>query len=252
MRILISNDDGIDAYGLSLLADLMRPIANDITIIAPMDNRSGAGRSLTLKKDIHLAKIDEGRYACSGTPADCVMLGLNVVMKDNPPDLVVSGINHGMNAADDIGYSGTIGAAMEAAIIGIPAVAFSQLHGDSEADFGPARESGEALISYILDNLPAKRTILNVNFPALSAGRVKGIWPTFTDTHKMGDVIYPSDVPHHYRIGPLKMDEEKRVGSDRHALDEGYISLSSLSLDQTDKPQLKQFTKFDFDQMTKR
>lgn len=247
MRILISNDDGIDAYGLSLLADLVRPFANDITIIAPMDNRSGAGRSLTLKKDIHLAKIDEGRYACSGTPADCIMLGLNVVMKDNPPDLVVSGINHGMNAADDIGYSGTIGAAMEAAIVGIPALAFSQLHGDQEADFGPARESGAALMRYVLDNLPEQRTVLNINFPALSAGRVKGIWPTFTDTHKIGDIIYPSDVPHHYRIGPLKMDEEKRIGADRYALDEGYISISSLSIDQTDKSQLTRFTKFDFD-----
>ena len=248
MRILISNDDGIDAYGLSLLADLVRPFANDITIIAPMDNRSGAGRSLTLKKDIHLAKIDEGRYACSGTPADCVMLGLNVVMKDNPPDLVVSGINHGMNAADDIGYSGTIGAAMEAAIVGIPAIAFSQLHGDGEADFAPARESGSALMDYLLAHLPAKRTVLNINFPALSAGRVKGIWPTFTDTHKVGDIIYPSDVPHHYRIGPLQMDDEKRAGSDRFALDEGYISLSTLSIDQTDKPQLARFDKFDFDQ----
>ena len=109
MRILISNDDGIDAFGLSLLADLMWPFSNDITIIAPMDNRSGTGRSLSLKQDIHLADLGQGRYACSGTPADCVMLGLNVVMKDAPPDLVVSGINHGMNAADDIGYSGTIG-----------------------------------------------------------------------------------------------------------------------------------------------
>ena len=99
MRILISNDDGIDAFGLSLLADLMRPFSNDITIIAPMDNRSGTGRSLSLKQDIHLADLGQGRYACSGTPADCVMLGLNVVMKDAPPDLVVSGINHGMNAA---------------------------------------------------------------------------------------------------------------------------------------------------------
>ena len=126
MRVLITNDDGIDAYGLSLLADLVRPFANDVTIIAPTDNRSGFGRAFTLKQDIHLAKISEGRFICSGTPADCILLGLGVVMKDNLPDLVLSGINHGMNAADDVGYSGTIGAAFEAAINNIPSVAISQ------------------------------------------------------------------------------------------------------------------------------
>ena len=247
MRILISNDDGIDAFGLSLLADLMRPFSNDITIIAPMDNRSGTGRSLSLKQDIHLADLGQGRYACSGTPADCVMLGLNVVMKDAPPDLVVSGINHGMNAADDIGYSGTIGAAFEAAIMGIPAIAFSQHHGDQEADFGPAREAGAETIAYCLAHLPERRTILNINFPALSAGRVKGIRPAFTDIHKAGDIIYDAETPHHYRIGPLQIDDEVQKGSDRAALDDGYVSLTPLKMDHTDRSQMARFSSLSFD-----
>lgn len=238
MRILITNDDGIDAYGLSLLADLARPFSNDITIIAPSDNRSGTGRSLTLKRDIHLTQIADQRYICSGTPADCVMLGLGVVMKDDLPDLVLSGINHGMNAADDIGYSGTIGAAFEAAINHVPAIAFSQDGGDTEVDFGPAREAGEMALRYALSHLPADRTVLNFNFPKLSVGRIKGIMPSATDQHKAGDVIYDGDTPHHYRIGPMKLRETIKKGSDRAALQEGYISVTPLTMSQTDERQL--------------
>lgn len=247
MRILITNDDGIDAYGLSLLADLARPFANDITIIAPTDNRSGTGRSLSLKQDIHLAEIGERRYVCSGTPADCVMLGLGIVMKDNPPDLVLSGINHGMNAADDVGYSGTIGAAFEAAINNIPAFAFSQDGGDVEADFGPALEAGKMALRYAFENLPAPRTILNFNFPKLSTGRVKGILPTTTDEHKAGDILFEAQTPHHYRIGPMRMIEQARKGTDRHAIQEGYVSVTPLTMYQTDDKQLARYNALDSD-----
>ena len=247
MRILITNDDGIDAYGLSLLCDLARPFANDITVIAPADNRSGAGRSLTLKQDIHLAPIGDGRYICSGTPADCVLLGLGVIMKDNPPDLVISGINHGMNAADDIGYSGTIGAAFEAAINHIPAIAFSQDGGDGYDDFAPARDFGAAVMRYVLAHLPQKRTVLNVNFPKLSTGRIKGIQPAVVDTHKLGDVIFEANLPHHYRIGPMQVRDEAKMGTDRHALQNGYVSVTSLTMDQTDLTQLASYDTLDSD-----
>ena len=247
MRILITNDDGIDAYGLSLLADLARPFANDITIIAPADNRSGTGRSLTLKQDIHLAEIGEGRYICSGTPADCVMLGLGVVMKDNLPDLILSGVNHGLNVADDIGYSGTIGAAFEAAINHIPAIALSQDGGDVEADFAPTREAGEMVLSYALAHLPKKRTILNFNFPKASTGRVKGIRPCVTDEHKLGDVLFDAQTPHHYRIGPMRIRDDVSVNSDRAALQDGYVSVTPLSMYQTDEMQLKHYEALDSD-----
>lgn len=247
MRILITNDDGIDAYGLSLLADLARPFANDITIIAPSDNRSGTGRSLSLKRDIHLTDIGEGRFTCSGTPADCVMLGLNVIMRDNLPDLILSGVNHGMNAADDIGYSGTIGAAFEGAINNIPSIALSQDGGDLESDFAPTKEAGEMVMRYIMENLPAPRTVLNVNFPKLSTGRIKGIMPTTTDEHKIGDIIHNTETPHHYRIGPMRIKEAAREGSDRHALQNGYVSVTPLTMVQTDKAQLANYPLFDAD-----
>ena len=241
LRILITNDDGIDAYGLSLLADLARPFANDITIIAPMNNCSGFGRSLTLKKDIHIADLGDGRFACSGTPADCVLMGLNVVMKDNPPDLVLSGINHGMNVADDVGYSGTIGAAFEAAINHIPAIALSQEAGDHEDDFLPAKEMGELVLRYGIANLPKPRNVLNVNFPKLSTGRIKGIMPVRCDQHKAGDVVFDGQTPHHYRIGPLKTIDKIGPNTDRYALSEGYVSLTPLSMDQADDDDLSRY-----------
>ena len=115
MRILITNDDGIDAEGLYLLEALARTLSDDVTIVAPASNQSGTGRSISLHRDIDFHQRDENHYSVGGTPADCVMLALHLLFPDKKPDLVLSGINHGMNVADDIGYSGTVGAAKEAA-----------------------------------------------------------------------------------------------------------------------------------------
>ena len=139
MKILITNDDGIDAYGLGLLENLAKTITNDIITVVPMNNRSGTSQAISLHKEIYLSNVSTNRYICSGNPADCVMLALNLLFADNPPDLVLSGINHGMNASDDVGYSGTIGAAREASIVGIKAIAFSQQHGKVETDFEVAK-----------------------------------------------------------------------------------------------------------------
>ena len=129
MRILVTNDDGIDAYGIHILEQILSEFSDDITIVAPSADQSGKGRALSLRTDISFTKRDEKHYAVGGTPADCIMIALNVLFKDSPPDFVVSGINHGMNVADDVGYSGTVGAALEAAIVGISAIAVSQKNG---------------------------------------------------------------------------------------------------------------------------
>lgn len=238
MRILITNDDGIDAYGVKLLEEIARSVSEDILVVAPMDNRSGTAQSITLWRDIHLAKIDDQHYACSGTPADCVMLALHHLMTDNPPDLILSGINHGMNAADDIGYSGTIGAAREAAIIGLRAFAFSQRNGRTEADFGPARKYGQQVLDYLLSQPFVPRTVLNVNFPSLKAGPVQGIRPAGLDRHKLSDQIIASDIPNHFRIGPLNVRTETDPGTDRALMDSGYITVTPLKLNTTDQDQL--------------
>ena len=126
MKILITNDDGIDSYGLKLLERLAKTLTNNVTTVAPRDNRSGTSQAISLQEELYFSNVSANRYICSGNPADCVMLALNLLFKDNPPDLVLSGINHGMNASDDVGYSGTVGAAREASIVGIRAIAFSQ------------------------------------------------------------------------------------------------------------------------------
>ena len=125
-RILISNDDGIDAPGIKLLERLAREFSDDVWVIAPSIEQSGAGHSLTLRRPLRIHKRDERHFAVDGTPTDCVLLGLQQVMRDSPPDIVLSGINRGGNLGEDVTYSGTVAAAMEATLLNVPAIAFSQ------------------------------------------------------------------------------------------------------------------------------
>ena len=171
MKILITNDDGIDAYGLELLENLAKTISNDITTVAPMDNRSGTSQAISLHKELYFSNISTNRYICSGNPADCVMLALNLLFADKPPDLVLSGINHGMNTSDDVGYSGTIGAAREASIVGIKTIALSQQNGKAETDFEVAKKFGKHALDYALSIKLPSRHVLNVNFPSTNVSK---------------------------------------------------------------------------------
>lgn len=245
MRALITNDDGIDAYGLSLLRDLVAPFCDEVITVAPSGNRSGTGQSITLHNDIQLQQVGTNHYACSGTPADCVLLAMNLIYKDNLPDIVFSGINHGMNAADDIGYSGTIGAAKEGAIWGIRSIAFSQRSGVDEAHFGPARKVGSAVIAHALSQSWKPRTVLNVNFPSMKAGEIKGIRVGQLDRHKLADSVLEAGDENTYRIGPMHMRQDTDLNSDRAYLDSGYVSMTPILLDSTDRHQLEQLTSLD-------
>ena len=151
MRVLITNDDGLDAEGLYLLEELALQFTDDVCVVAPLSNQSGVGRAISLHKDIEFVRRDERHYGVSGTPADCVMMALNLLYADQKPDLVLSGINHGMNVADDVGYSGTIGAAMEAAIVDVPAVALSQRFFQGQMDFTPVKSVGPQVLAAALD-----------------------------------------------------------------------------------------------------
>ena len=235
MRALLTNDDGIDAYGLALLADLAAPFCDEIVIVAPSGNRSGKGQALTLDEDIIFTEIAENRYSCSGTPVDCVLLAMNRLYKDGLPDILLSGINHGMNAADDVGYSGTIGAAKEAAIWGVRSIAFSQRSGKSEADFEPARTAGSMILEHALEQPWQGRTVLNVNFPSAREGAVKGMLAGPLDHHKLADVVLDGHTTDSYRIGPMHMRQDTDAGSDRAILDAGYASMTPIKLDSTDR-----------------
>ena len=232
-RILISNDDGLDAIGLHILEDIARCFSDDIWVIAPMGNRSGMSRAISLRQDVIIEPRGDNRFACSGTPSDCVIMGMGKLM-DRAPDLVLSGINAGMNVADDVLYSGTIAAAMEGALMGVPAIALSQRNGGLDReDYTSAIAHGERIVQHILDIGIAKRTVMNVNFPPVAADAVRGIKPASLDQHKFGDQVIEGTVANSYRLGALMTREETLPGSDRAVMDEGWISLTALGMDIT-------------------
>ncbi|MEM9551093.1 MAG: 5'/3'-nucleotidase SurE, partial [Pseudomonadota bacterium] len=186
MRILITNDDGINAPGLATLTRIATELAGpegEVWTVAPAFEQSGVAHCISYTHPMLIAKMDDRRYAAEGSPADCVMAGLHDVMTDSPPDLVLSGVNRGNNSAENTLYSGTIGGAMEAALQGLPALALSQYLGprnfNAEDPFETAAVHGADVIRKILQAHPeddgSYRTFYNVNFPPIPSAEVKGI-----------------------------------------------------------------------------
>ncbi len=185
MRILLTNDDGINAPGLIALEAIAADLAGsdgEVWIVAPAFEQSGVGHCISYTHPMMMAKLGERRFAAEGSPADCVLAGVHEVMKDNPPDLVLSGVNRGNNSAENALYSGTLGGAMEAALQGIPAIALSQYFGPRnlglDDPFETATRHGVELVRRILDATPADqsdyRLFYNVNFPPVPADEVLG------------------------------------------------------------------------------
>src|SRR5438045_8390493 len=179
MRILLTNDDGINARGLKLLEAVARKLSDDVWIVAPSEEQSGAGHSLTLTTPVRLRKHDERRFSVTGTPTDAVMLALAHIMKDSPPDVILSGINRGANLAEDVTYSGTVSAAMEGALAGVRSIALSQAYsregmGDT-VPFAAAEAWAQRVLAPILDFESGPGTLTNINFPAMAPEDVKGI-----------------------------------------------------------------------------
>src|SRR6478672_417987 len=179
VRILLTNDDGVNARGLRLLEAVARKLSDDIWIVAPTEEQSGAGHSLTLTEPVRLRHHDERRFSVTGTPTDAVMLALAHVMKDSPPDLIMSGINRGANLAEDVTYSGTVSAAMEGALAGVRSIALSQAYsregmGDT-VPFAAAEAWAERVLAELVAVPMAKGTLINVNFPAIEPEAVKGV-----------------------------------------------------------------------------
>jgi 5'-nucleotidase len=177
MRILVTNDDGIHAPGLRVAEEIARTISDDVWVVAPETEQSGASHSLTLTSPLRLRKIDDRHFAVSGTPTDCVMMAALHILKAQPPELVLSGINWGSNLADDVTYSGTIAGAMEGCALGIASIALSQA-GDEDArekiDWSPGAVHGPALIRKLVESGWPKGTLMNINFPGCAASAVKG------------------------------------------------------------------------------
>lgn len=192
MNILISNDDGIYAPGIRALYDILKNIAN-VTVIAPLEERSTTGHSLHLNSVLRLEKIEQNLYGCSGFPADCVLMGIGHLMKGKRPDLVISGINRGANLGQDLYYSGTIAAAREATFHGIPAIAVSLNLSFNNLEEKPYYESAAKIILKLVQEEMHKSipelTVLNVNVPNIPYESLKGIKQTKIGFRKYSDEI---------------------------------------------------------------
>ncbi|MBS0505706.1 MAG: 5'/3'-nucleotidase SurE [Proteobacteria bacterium] len=241
MRILLTNDDGINAAGLKVLEELARRFSDDIWVVAPAEEQSGTGHSLTLSRPIRLRKLGEQRYCVTGTPTDSVMMAVGHLMREIKPDLVLSGVNRGANLADDITYSGTVSAAMEGALAGVRAIALSQVYaregmGDT-VPFDAALAWGERVLTPLIKMNFAPRTLVNINFPALPADQVKGIRVVAQGFHDYGRArIDQRTDPRGYDyfwFGLRPMVQTPGHETDIEAVTDGYISVTPLQLDLT-------------------
>ena len=230
-RILVTNDDGIYSEGLLKLADALREVG-DVVIVAPDREQSAASHALTLNRPLRLIQIEEDRYVVDGTPTDCVNLAVLKLLRDNRPDIVVSGVNFGPNLGDDVTYSGTISAAFEGALLNIPSIALSSLVG-KHMSFDRCAAFGAALAKWVLAGDRNPQIILNVNFPL---GDFAGVRVT-----KLGKRIYSEGVIErldprgrkYYWIGGDPPHWHPGEGTDFEALQSGFISITPLHLDLT-------------------
>ena len=188
-RILITNDDGYEADGIKLLTEIIEPMVKEVWVIAPSKESSGSGHSLTVRRNIDVVQRSDRKFSVDGTPTDCVILALNQIMASNKPDLVLSGINRGVNIAEDITYSGTVGAAYEATIAGVRAIALSQeLSTAAKIDWSSARENLGVVIQRLYNKDWKPDCLLNVNFPKqiTCEGQIRF---SSQGRHKQGDEI---------------------------------------------------------------
>lgn len=242
-RILVSNDDGIAARGLKLLERIAKTLSKDVWVVAPELEQSGAGHSLTLRRPLRIRQLSRRHFAVDGTPTDAVLLGINQILKARKPDLVLSGINRGGNMGEDVTYSGTIAAAMEATLLGVPAIALS-LHyttGGKEHWETPEAMAPEVIRKLVAAGWP-KNVMMNVNFPDRAPDEVQGFSIARQGRRKLGDQLgerVDMRGEHYYWIGPLREESATREGSDIWAVNQGCVSITPLDLDLTHDPTSK-------------
>ncbi len=233
MHILLSNDDGYLAEGLSALANALRPHAT-LSVVAPDRNRSAASNSLTLEMPLRAYPADNGFIKVDGTPTDCVHLAITGLLA-NEPDMVFAGINHGANLGDDVLYSGTVAAATEGRFLGLPAIAIS-LVGSNPVHFATAAHVAVALFKQLLAKPLPQDTILNVNVPDLPLSELQGYQATrLGQRHKSEPVIKSQDPRGRtiYWVGPPGGEQDAGPGTDFYAIAEGFVSITPLQLDLT-------------------
>lgn len=233
MRILVSNDDGIQAPGIQCLAAHLRRVA-EVQVVAPDRDRSGASNSLTLVRPLRARHLENGDVQVDGTPTDCVHLAITGLLEEEP-DVVISGINAGANMGDDVLYSGTVAAAMEGRFLGLPAIAVSLVGSDFRHYDAAARVVLDLLDRIHKVPLPAA-TILNVNVPDLPHEEIRGVQATRLGHRHRAEPVIASEDPRGrpiYWIGPAGPEQDAGPGTDFHAVREGYVSVTPIQVDLT-------------------
>jgi 5'-nucleotidase len=248
MRILVTNDDGVRSPGIRALAQALSEIA-EVWVVAPDQERSAASHSISLHRPLRIAKLEERIYTTDGTPADCVYLAVNHLMKDGRPDFVASGINHGANLADDITYSGTVAAALEGTMLGIPSVAFSLcVRGKALEELPASARFARNLMEGMQHHRLERGVLLNVNIPPGSDGVTYRI--TQQGKRAYGAEVIEKEDPRgrrYYWIGGDQLAHEEIPGSDAEAVyDEKIISVTPLHLNMTHQATRREMESWQF------
>ncbi|WP_300974824.1 5'/3'-nucleotidase SurE [Sphingomonas sp. LHG3406-1] len=247
MRILLTNDDGVNASGLALLTEVASAFTDDLWVVAPAEEQSGTGHSLTLTRPVRLRRLGEKRFAVAGTPTDAVLMALFHLMPDQRPDVIISGINRGANLAEDVTYSGTVSAAMEGALAGVRSIALSQVYaregmGDT-VPFAAAAHWAPRVLEQLLASNHEPGTLVNVNFPALAPEEVRGVRVVRQGIRDYGRTRIvqrtdPRGYPYYwFGLGPTV--ETPGHTTDLEAIADGFVSVTPLHLDLTHEQSLR-------------
>ncbi len=239
MHVLITNDDGIHAPGLKIMEEIAALVATRVTVVAPEFDQSGVAHSLSLNDPLRLREISPSHFAVKGTPTDCVIMAIHKILRDDRPDLILSGVNRGHNVAEDVTYSGTIAGAMEGTILGIPSIALSQSYppGGAEVPWDCALSHAPDLIRKVHQAGIAPNTLVNINFPRCSAQEVQGVSVCSQgkrDTLLRIEERFDGRRNPYYWIGFQRLTGTPPEGSDLAALAANRISVTPLRVDLTD------------------
>ena len=243
MRILLSNDDGYFAPGITLLAEMIAPLG-EVTVVAPERDRSGASNSLTLDRPLTVRRAQGGFFYVNGTPTDCVHLAVTGLLKELP-DIVISGINHGANMGDDTIYSGTVAAATEGFLLGIPSIAISLAASFSSVGGDHFRTAGQVavdLVKRFQRRAPGEPVLLNVNVPDIEHGRLQGMQVTRLGKRHKAEPVVKSATPRGeavYWVGAAGGAQDAGEGTDFHAVAANRVSITPLQMDLTRYTQLE-------------
>ncbi len=241
-RILVVNDDGIMAPGIAILEKVAKTLSDDVWVIAPERNQSGASRSITFQHPLRVHQLDTQRFFVMGTPTDCVVLALLDIMKDHQPDLVLSGVNYGQNVAEDIAFSGTVSAAMQSIQMGVPALAFSQSlqfeHSTGlQARWDVAEHFAPLIIEKLLKEGWPADVLMNINFPDCPSDQIAGMEMTVQGRHDQSvwhvDERTDPAGRHYYWLGYSGPRSHAKPGTDLYAIEHKRISITPLHVELT-------------------